>query len=87
MGTRVVPFFLAGLGGHRTFAWSLDYFAGADALRTCTDSAGSAVYECSDALQVGIPASVGFVVCVANVVSENRPLATDITYSGHGLLQ
>jgi hypothetical protein len=54
--------------------------AGFDAAGACLDFDVLTVPDTLDALKIGIPAFLGFIVSVADVVTGERSLATDIAY-------
>jgi hypothetical protein len=60
-----------------------DYFAAAQAGRANADALGSGPHLGMHRAQVDVPAPFGHIVGVADVVSELRPLAADITDSCH----
>jgi len=60
---------------------SFGHMPGADAAGTCLDSHNATVFHRSDLLQVRIPHSAGFVVGMADIVSEAGTFSTDITFS------
>ena len=53
---------------------------GFDAAGTGLDFYGLTVFDALDALKVGVPAFLGLIVSVADVVTDKRFLATDIAY-------
>ena len=70
----------AGLGRRGEPAGGLDDLARPDAPGAHSDATRGPTYHRPDPLQVGVPASVRLVVGVAEVVPEERPLATDFTH-------
>jgi hypothetical protein len=64
-----------------------DYFAATQAGRADADTPGRRTHFGVDRAQVDVPAPLGHVVSVADIVPELRPLAADITNMCHGLLQ
>ena len=54
---------------------------GAEASGTCVNMAGSSVNDSLDALDVGLPGTVGTSVGVGNLNTEGHALATIITLS------
>jgi hypothetical protein len=54
--------------------------AGFDAAGAGLDFYGLTVFGTLDALKVGVPAFLGFIVSVADVVTDKRFFATDIAY-------
>jgi hypothetical protein len=62
----------------------LDHRSGPDAAGADCYFLNPAVLEDPDALQVGIKATLGQVVGVADMVSDLGPLATDFADFGHG---
>ena len=79
----MVPLFLAGLGSSGGAAASFLHFTGSDATGTHPDPLGLAIDDRPDALEVGVPAPVRFIVRVADVVPEYRAFATNLAYSSH----
>src|SRR6267142_380728 len=75
-GTRRVPF-LRSLGDSIRF----------DALRADAHPAHGAVHHGADALEVRIPAPGRLVVRVADVVSRDGTLATNLTHSSHSSIR
>ena len=63
-----------------------DDFAAAQAGGADTDTLGRSAYFGVDRAQVHVPAPLGDVVGMADIVSELRPLAADLTYLCHRLL-
>src|SRR3954468_8095331 len=53
------------------------------ALRTNPDSAGSALYHDAHRLEIGIPAPLGSVVCMTDVVAGDRSLGAHGAYPCH----
>ena len=64
-----------------------DYFAAAQAGGADADSLAGAAHFGMDRSQIDIPTPLAHVVGVADIVSELRPLATEITNLCHSLLQ
>jgi len=64
-----------------------DHFAAAQAGGADANPFGSGAHLGVDRSQIYVPAPLGDVMGVADVVSELRPLAADLTYVCHGLLQ
>ena len=64
----------------------LNDFAAAQAGSADTDALGSAFYAGMDRPQIYIPAPLGHVMGVTDVVSKLRPLAAEFAYLCHGLL-
>src|SRR5258705_12033887 len=60
-----------------------DDFAAAQAGGADADALGGGAYFGMDRPQVHVPAPLGDVMGVADVVAELRPLATDLTYLCH----
>jgi hypothetical protein len=56
---------------------------GTDATGASLDGHYAAVLDRSDLLQVRVPHGAGFVVGMADVVTEAGTFSTDITFSGH----
>ena len=54
--------------------------AGFDAVGACLDFDVLTVPDTFDSLKIGVPAFLGFIVGVADVVTGERSLATDIAY-------
>ena len=54
--------------------------AGFDAAGAGLDFYGLAILDTLDALKVRIPAFLGFIVSVADIVTDKRFFATDIAY-------
>jgi hypothetical protein len=54
--------------------------AGFDTAGTGLDFDGLAVFHTLDALKVGIPALLGFIVSMADIITNKRFFATDIAY-------
>jgi hypothetical protein len=54
--------------------------SGTDAPRTDFDAAHGSLLDSFDFLQVGVPNSPGFVVGMADIVTEAGPFAADCTY-------
>jgi len=54
--------------------------AGFDAAGAGLDFYGLTVFGTLDALKVGVPAFLGFIVSVADVVTDKRFFATNIAY-------
>lgn len=54
--------------------------AGFDATGAGLDFYGLTVFDALDALKVGVPAFLGFIVSVADIVTDKRFFATDIAY-------
>ena len=72
-------------GGIRVLRFN--HFAATQAGGADADALGRSAHFGMDRAQVNVPAPLGHVVSVANIVSELRPLAADITNVCHGLLQ
>ncbi len=90
MGTAWSPFFWScdlspssGAGG--SHLGSLGHAVRLDAFRADTKPLHLAVDDGTDTLEIGIPAPISLIVCVAHMVSEHRSLATDITNPSHDL--
>ena len=64
-----------------------NHFAAAQAGGADADAFGGGAHFGVDRAQVDVPAPLGHVVGVADIVSELRPLAAEITNMCHGLLQ
>lgn len=64
---------------------SLGHAVRTNALGAHADPLEIAVDESTDALEIRIPAPIGFIVRVAHMVTEHRSLATDFTNPSHGL--
>jgi hypothetical protein len=64
----------------------LNYFTAAQARGADPNALGGAFYAGMDWPQVHIPAPLGHVMGVTDVVSKLRPLAAKIAYLCHGLL-
>ena len=60
-----------------------DDFAAAQAGGADADALGGSAYFGVDGTQVHVPAPLGDVVGVADIVSELRPLAAELTYLCH----
>jgi hypothetical protein len=71
----------------RSTGLRFNHFATAQAGRANADAFGGGAHFGVDRAQVNIPAPLGHVVSVADIVPELRPLAADITNMCHGLLQ
>lgn len=54
--------------------------AGFDTAGTGLDFDGLTIFDTLDALKVGVPAFLGFIMSVADVVTDKRLFATDIAY-------
>ena len=54
---------------------------GAEASGTCVNMAGSSIHDSLDALDVGLPCTVGTSVGVGNLDTEGHALAAKITLS------
>src|SRR6266446_9958800 len=81
-GPGRVPFFLSSASLGR-LGDSIRF----DALRANADPAHDAVHDDAGVLQVGIPAPGRLVVRVADVVSRDGTLATNLTYSSHSSIR
>ena len=58
-------------------------FAAAQAGCANADALGRALYPRVDRTQIDVPAPLGHVVCVADVISKLRPLAAYLAYLCH----
>ena len=67
------------MGNAVLHAW-LDYFAGANTTGADTKVHCPSVYNRSDPLKVGQPASAGVIVCMTHVATGDRSLSTYGTY-------
>jgi hypothetical protein len=65
------------------FLYGLFNKTGFDAAGTGLDFYGLTILNTPDALKVGVPPFFGFIVSVADIVTDKRFLATDIAYFGH----
>src|SRR5437867_5631908 len=81
-GPGRVPFFLSSASLGR-LGDSIRF----DTLRADANPAHDAVYDDPHALEVGIPAAGGLVVRVADVVSRDGTLATNLTHSSHSWIR
>src|SRR5256885_7423621 len=81
-GPGRVPFFLS-TASLRRFGDSIRF----DALRADPNPAHDAVHHDPDPLEVGIPAPRGLIVRVADVVSRDGTLATNLTDSSHSSIR
>ncbi len=54
--------------------------AGFDAAGAGLDFYGLTVFDTFDALKVGVPSFLGFIVSVADAITDKRFFATDIAY-------
>ena len=81
IGDLTVPFFLA--GGGACLTGRFHHPVGLDTLGADLLPARSAVDQDPHGLEVGIPATMGLVIGVADVVTETRSLATDLAKAGH----
>ena len=64
----------------------LDHFAATQAGRADAEALGGGAHFGVHRAQVDVPAPLAHVMGVADVVAELRPLAADITNSGHDFL-
>ena len=80
---RMRPSLRETLGLRNTLGF--DYFSTAQAGRADADVLGRGSHFGVHRAQVDVPAPLGHVVGVADVISELRPLAADITNSCHKL--
>jgi hypothetical protein len=64
---------------------SFGYMAGADAASADLDASDRALTDCFNLLQVRMPGAAGFVVRMADVVSEARTFAADFTNFRHDI--
>ena len=64
---------------------SFGYMAGADAAGADLDASDRALTDRFNLLEVRMPGAAGFVVCVADIVSEARTFAADFTNFRHDI--
>jgi len=64
----------------------LEDFSGLEATRADAESAGSAIHERANNLQVWLEASFGAVICVRDTITELRTLTADFTTFRHHAL-
>ena len=64
---------------------SFGYMAGADAAGANLDASDRALTDRFNLLQVRMPGTAGFVVCVTDIVSEARTFAADFTNFRHDI--
>jgi hypothetical protein len=62
----------------------LGYFAALDAVGANANALGCPVDQSMDGLEVWIPATPGYVVCVRDVIAELRTFAANVAYLCHG---
>lgn len=82
-GTSLVPFLLGGSLCGRSR--SLYDSPGFDTLRTDFDALGGSVHQHPGALQIRLPAPLGFVIRLTHVVAGPGAFATNITRACHQL--
>src|SRR6266849_1778269 len=81
-GPGRVPFFLSS-ASLRRLGDSIRF----DALRADANPAHDPVHHDPDALEVGVPASRRLIVRVADIVSRDGTLATNLTHSSHSSIR
>jgi len=64
----------------RKFLESFGYVTRADAAGADLDASYCALTNSFDFLQVGMPGTPGFIVCVTNIIPEAWTFAADFTY-------
>ena len=64
---------------------SFGYMTGADTAGANLDASDRALTDRFNLLQIRMPGTAGFVVCMADIVSEARTFATDFTNFRHDI--